>query len=134
MEEFFSNVNLWLGYAISIITIISFAVALIKAIKSKQYDKIKGLVIGFIEEAENLTSKSGEAVAGAVKKEVVLAKIQNACVNIGLKYNASIWGAIVDKYVELTLKVNQREQDKIKLVQKEKTETENTNISVAKEV
>lgn len=119
MAEFLSNINMWLGYLLTLLSFVSFIVALIKAIKSKQYEKIKSLLVGFIEEAENLTSKNGEAVAGIVKKQVVLAKIQTTCANMGYKYVESVWSGLIDTYVELTLKVNQREQDKTKLVKAE---------------
>ena len=124
MAEFFSKVDVWLGYLLTVITLISFVVAIVKAIKSKKYDKIKGLAIGFIEEAEKLTSKNGDAVAGSVKKSVVLAQIQTICSNMHYKYNEKVWSGVVDQYVELTLKVNQREQDKAKLVEKTTEENE----------
>lgn len=125
LAEIFSRVEVWIGYVLSIISLISFVVALIKAIKAKQYDKVKGLVSGFIEEAEKLTSKNGDAVAGSVKKSVVLAQVQTICSNMHYKYDEKVWSAVIDEYVNLTLKVNQREQDKAKLVEKtEETKTE----------
>lgn len=120
--DFFSKVDMWLGYLLTIISLISFAVALIKAIKAKQYEKVKGLVTGFIAEAEKLTSKNGDPVTGSVKKSVVLAQVQTICSNMHYKYDEKVWSKVVDEYVNLTLKVNQREQDKAKLVEPVKEE------------
>lgn len=115
MSEFFSNVNNWLGYLLTIISLVSTVVAFIKAVKDKKFGQVKELAIEFIEQAENLKSKNGDSVAGSVKKEVVLAKIQTACKNFGLKYDETTWSTIIDTYVDLTLRVNQRAQDKQKI-------------------
>lgn len=130
--QIFSKVDMWLGYLLTIISIISFVIALIKAIKAKQYEKVKGLITGLIAEAEKLTSKNGDPVNGSVKKSVVLAQVQTICSNMHYKYDEKVWSAVIDEYVNLTIKVNQREQDKAKVIQEEKKE--NANISVAKEV
>lgn len=119
MIEVLSAIKLYAGYVLTIISLISFVVALIKAIKNKQFSKIKDLMIGFIEEAETLTCKNGQAVDGNVKKEIVLSKIRTICNNVNYKFDETTWSTLVDQYVEFTLKVNQREQDKEKLAKQE---------------
>lgn len=115
MNEFLSNVNNWLGYLLAIVSLVGTFVASIMAIKDKKFGKVQELAIEFIKQAESLKSKNGDSVAGSVKKEVVLAKVQTACKNFGLKYDETIWSTIIDNYVDLTLRVNQRAQDKQKI-------------------
>lgn len=115
MDEFLSNVNNWLGYLLAIVSLVGTIVASIMAIKDKKFGKVQELAIEFIKQAESLKSKNGDSVAGSVKKEVVLAKVQTACKNFGLKYDETIWSTIIDNYVDLTLRVNQRAQDKQKI-------------------
>lgn len=121
MVEVLSAIKLWAGYVLTIISLISFVVAMVKAIKNKQFGKIKDLMIGFIEDAETLTCKNGQAVDGTVKKEIVLSKIRTICNNMNYKFDETTWSGLVDQYVEFTLKVNQREQDKEKLAKQEET-------------
>lgn len=115
MNEFLSNVNNWIGYLLAIVSLVGTIVASIMAIKDKKFGKVQELAIEFIKQAESLKSKNGDSVAGSVKKEVVLAKVQTACKNFGLKYDETIWSTIIDNYVDLTLRVNQRAQDKQKI-------------------
>ena len=83
--------------------------------EAKKYDKIVGMMIGFIKEAEAFTCKNGQPVDGSVKKEIVMSKMRTTCSNLGYKFNEATWSKLIDEYVEFTLRVNQREQDKIKL-------------------
>ena len=114
MANFLNKAEVWIGYVLTIISMVSFVVALFKALKAKKYDKIVGMMIGFIKEAEAFTCKNGQSVDGSVKKEVVMSKIRIACSNLGYKFNEATWSKLIDEYVEFTLRVNQREHDKIK--------------------
>lgn len=112
MAEWITQIDRWIGYALSIISIVSCIIATIKAIKEKKFTKIKDYAITAIQEAERLLAKDGTTpISGEAKKEIVLAKIQTICNNLGYKYNEDEWSAIIETYVELTLKVNQREKD-----------------------
>lgn len=112
MAEWITQIDRWIGYALSIISIVSCIIATIKAIKEKKLTKIKDYAITAIQEAERLLAKDGTTpISGEAKKEIVLAKIQTICNNLGYKYNEDEWSAIIETYVELTLNVNQREKD-----------------------
>lgn len=117
--EIIGRVDVWLGYLLTLISLISFVVAIIKAIKNKKYNEIVNCMIGFIQDAETFTCKNGETVDGSVKKEIVLSKIRNICNNLNYKYDETTWSNLVDNYVEFTLRVNQREKDKDKLIEKQ---------------
>ena len=119
-----SRVDLIISYILTVASLVSFIIAMVKAIKNKKFNEVKDLAIGFIEEAEKLTSKNGDAVAGQVKKEVVLSKIRTICSNVNYKYKEEVWSKVIDEYVELTLKVNQRTVDKTKLENRARAEAE----------
>ena len=114
------------GWVITAIEFISFLVALVKAIKNKQFNKVKELAIGFIQEDEKLTAKNGSPVSGITKKEVVLAKIRVTCSNLHMSFNETLWSGIVDQLVEFTLRVNQRTTDVIKVQQIDQAKEQQT--------
>lgn len=65
---------------------------------------ISDTILGFIEEAEKkfaTTKKSGET-----KKEVVMTKVNNMCITLGLPFEEEYWSEKVDAYLELTKVVN----------------------------
>lgn len=105
-----------LGYLLTLIVLIINLITLFKAIKNKNFNKVKELMISFIEEAEVLVCKNGSTVDGTTKKEIVLSKIRNACNEFKIKFNENVWSNLVDEYVKFTLKVNQRPEDKNKLL------------------
>ena len=105
-----------LGYLLTLIVLITNLITLFKAIKNKNFNKVKELMISFIEEAEVLVCKNGSTVDGTIKKEIVLSKIRNACNKFKIKFNENVWSNLVDEYVKFTLKVNQRPEDKNKLL------------------
>lgn len=105
-----------LGYLLTLIVLITNLITLFKAIKNKNFNKVKELMISFIEEAEVLVCKNGSTVDGTTKKEIVLSKIRNACNEFKIKFNENVWSNLVDEYVKFTLKVNQRPEDKNKLL------------------
>lgn len=105
-----------LGYLLTLIVLIINLITLFKAIKNKNFNKVKELMISFIEEAEVLICKNGSTVDGTTKKEIVLSKIRNACNEFKVKFNENVWSNLVDEYVKFTLKVNQRPEDKNKLL------------------
>ena len=114
------------GWVLTAIELVSFLVALVKAIKNKQFNKVKELAIGFIQEAEKLTAKNGSPVSGATKKEVVLAKIRVTCSNLHMSFNETLWSGIVDQLVEFTLRVNQRTTDVVKVQALDKAKEQQT--------
>lgn len=102
IANFFAQVDVWLGYALTLISLISFIFALVKNIKDKNFNKVKDLVKGFVQEANNLKAKDGvTAVSGVTKKEIVMSKIRVACTNFGVKFNEEVWSNIVEIYVDL---------------------------------
>ena len=58
----------YVGWVLTAIEFVSFIIALVKAIKNKQFNKVKELAIGFIQEAEKLTAKNGSPIPGSTKK------------------------------------------------------------------
>jgi hypothetical protein len=110
-----TTVLYYAGWVLTAIEFVSFIIALVKAIKNKQFDKVKELAIGFIKEAETLTAKNGSPVSGATKKEVVLSKIRITCSNLHMSYNETLWSGVVDQLVDFTLRVNQRATDVAKV-------------------
>ena len=102
IANFFAQVDVWLGYALTLISLISFIVAVVKNIKDKNFNKVKDLVKGFVQEANNLKAKDGVSnVSGQTKKEIVMAKIRVSCTNFGIKFNEDVWSSIVEMYVDL---------------------------------
>jgi hypothetical protein len=123
MEFIVKNIYTIVSIVAVIISIVAYVIEMLKAIKEKRYQDIAGLTIGFIEDAEKLTSKNGDAVSGEVKKKVVLANIQTICSAKNFKYDENLWSSMIDTYVGLTLRVNQRQQDvaKVKAIEAPKT-------------
>ena len=100
IQNFFAQTEVWLGYAISLLTLISTIIAIVKSIKDKNFNKVKELIEDFITEANNLKAKDGITnVSGATKKEIVMAKIRIACTKFNVKFNEKLWSKIVDEAV-----------------------------------
>lgn len=103
----------WGTIATLVILIVSTIISVIKAIKNKQFGKLKEIMIGFIQDAELLTAKDGVSpVSGETKKEIVLANMSVACQNCGYKFNKEVWSTLIDTYVEFSLKVNAKQKEK----------------------
>lgn len=82
-------------------------------------EKIKNELLGeansLIKEAETtykavdtILKNSGQAGVGAVKKDSVMTKIQAACIEKGVTFDADYWNAKVDELVALTKQVNSK--------------------------
>lgn len=117
--EIVGNVEMWLGYFLTLISLISTVFAICEAIKSKKFSEIRNHLMNFIKEAETFTCKNGQSVDGKVKKEIVLSRVQTLCSQLKFKYDEETWSNLVDSYVNLTLSVNQRPQDKTKLAKQD---------------
>ena len=83
--------------------------------KQAAKDEIKTLAQDFIAEAEQLYKKFDAIVkqqgetCGAIKKDSVMTKIQDACLTKGVAFEKEYWSAYVDKQVALTRQVNARQ-------------------------
>lgn len=106
------------------VTLIPSIIALVKYIKNYKnaktdaerqaiYNSLMEEVTELIKKAEEtyksvdevLKTKTGKG-AGAVKKEMVLSKLQNSCYTKGLEFDADFWSKKVDELVALTKNVN----------------------------
>lgn len=75
-------------------------------------DEIKTLAQNFVVEAESLYKdidaivKQNGKTCGAVKKDSVMTKIQDACLTKRIAFDKGFWSAEVDNLVTMTRKVN----------------------------
>lgn len=83
-----------------------------EAEKQEALNDLKQLAQGFIVEAENLYKdidaivKEKGKTCGAVKKDSVMTKIQDACLMKGIAFDKDFWSAEIDDLVTMTRKVN----------------------------
>lgn len=83
-----------------------------EAERAKSLNELVNEAQGFIIEAENLYKsvdamlKSQGESSGAQKKDSVMAKIQLACLEKGVAFDADFWSTKVDELVDMTRKVN----------------------------
>lgn len=83
-----------------------------EAEKQAAINDIKTLAQGFVIDAESLYKdidaivKQNGKTCGAVKKDSVMTKIQDACLTKGVEFDKDYWGDIVDNLVTLTRQVN----------------------------
>jgi len=83
-----------------------------EAEKQAAINEIKGLAQGFVVEAENLYKdidaivKGQGKTCGAIKKDSVMTKIQDACITKGFTFDKEFWSKEVDDLVAITRKVN----------------------------
>ena len=89
-----------------IIGVISCIITLTQSKKGTKKSNIIECMINYIQEAEAYKCKNGQPVDGNVKKEIVLAKIEDCCIKLKLKFNRPYWSTLIDTYVEFTKKVN----------------------------
>ena len=83
-----------------------------EAEKQAALNELKELAHGFVADAESLykdidaTLKAQGKTCGAIKKDSVMTKIQDACITKGIAFDKEFWSAAVDELVALTRKVN----------------------------
>lgn len=104
-------------------TLIPTVIVLIKKIKAcakarteaerqKAIGEIVDLAQGFVVEAETLYKdidaivKQNGKSCGAVKKDSVITKIQDACLTKGVAFDKEFWSTRIDELVKLTRQVN----------------------------
>lgn len=113
-----------LGFVTSIlIPTITVMINRIKAVRTAKNEAEKQVAIGdiktlaqnFVVEAENLykdidsiVKKEGKT-CGAVKKDSVMTKIQDACLGKGIVFDKEFWSKTVDELVTLTRQVNAKQ-------------------------
>ena len=100
----------------TVIVMINRIKALRKAKTEAEREKIINEIIdeaqGFVVDAENLYKdidalvKGQGKTCGAVKKDSVMTKIQDACIVKGIAFDKEFWSKKVDDLVALTRKVN----------------------------
>lgn len=103
----------------SIAAIISFIIALIKKIKAvknaKSVDEIKELAQSFVVEAEALYKdidaivKQQGKTCGAMKKDSVMTKVQDACLGRKIAFDKEFWSKVIDDLVTVTRQVNAKQ-------------------------
>ncbi|MCH5315485.1 MAG: hypothetical protein J1E81_06195 [Eubacterium sp.] len=124
IKDILTLISVLLGFVTTtLIPTIIVMVNRIKAVKAARteaerqaaIDDIKTLAQDFIAEAESLykdidaiVKKEGKT-CGAVKKDSVMTKIQDACLGKGIVFDKEYWGAYVDKQVTLTRQVNAKQ-------------------------
>lgn len=97
-----------IGLVIPLLASISgFVIAIIKAVKGKKWKLLEEALKDFITNAETFPN-----ITGTEKKDMVLSWAEEFCNQQGIKFDAVKVGAIIDDFIELTKKVNQREKDK----------------------
>lgn len=107
------SAEFWSTVATVVVLVVTTIISAVKAIKNKQFGKLKEIMINFIQDAELLTAKDGVSpVSGETKKEIVLANMSVACQNCGYKFDKEVWSKMIDIYVEFTLKVNAKQKEK----------------------
>lgn len=83
-----------------------------EAEKQTALNDLKSLAQGFVVDAESLYKdidaivKEKGKTCGAVKKDSVMTKIQDACLTKGVVFDKEFWSKEVDDLVEVTRQVN----------------------------
>ena len=124
LKDILTLISTLLGFVTTIlIPTIIVMINRIKAVKAAKTEAerqaaisdIKTLAQDFIMEAETLykdidsiVKKDGKT-CGAVKKDSVMIKIQDACLGKGIDFDKEFWSAFVDKQVTLTRQVNAKQ-------------------------
>lgn len=105
-ELIYNNIDLIITIAIGIISCL---ITLVQSRKGTKKANIIECMINYIQEAEAYKCKNGQSVDGNVKKEIVLAKIEDCCIKLKLKFNRQYWSTLIDTYVAFTKKVNSKD-------------------------
>lgn len=92
-------------------TAISVIIGIVKNIKNKDANFNLASVMSIGEKAMEFIADAEKKFAtirksGVTKKEVVLTKINNLCIELGITYDETYWSEKVDAYLELTKSVN----------------------------
>lgn len=86
-----------------------------EAEKQSAINDLKNLALGFVAEAEALYKdvdaivKGQGKTCGALKKDSVMTKIQDACITKGVGFDKEYWSKEVDNFVAITRKVNAKQ-------------------------
>lgn len=124
IKDILTLVSVLLGFVTSVlIPSVIVMINRIKAVKTAKTEAekqaaisdIKTLAQNFIVEAENLykdidtiVKKEGKT-CGAVKKDSVMTKIQDACLTKGVTFDKEFWSKEVDDLVTITRQVNAKQ-------------------------
>ncbi len=87
-----------------LVPIIGFVTALIKVIKDRNWNLLKSALCDFVIKAEELVGSSGEE-----KKNTVLQWAEEFCHKEGIKFDADQVSGAIEKLIEVSKKVNKRE-------------------------
>lgn len=124
VKDILTLVSVLLGFVTSVlIPSVIVMINRIKAVKAARTEAekqaaindIKTLAQNFIVEAESLYKdidaivKEKGKTCGAVKKDSVMTKIQDACLERHTIFDKEYWSAYVDDYVATTRKVNAKQ-------------------------
>lgn len=83
-----------------------------EAERQEALNDLKALTQGFVVDAESLYKdidaivKQNGKSCGAVKKDSVMTKIQDACLTKGVAFDKEYWSKVVDDLVTVTRQVN----------------------------
>lgn len=83
-----------------------------EAERQEALNDLKALAQGFVVDAESLYKdidaivKQNGKSCGAVKKDSVMTKIQDACLTKGVAFDKEYWSKVVDDLVTVTRQVN----------------------------
>lgn len=83
-----------------------------EAERQEVLNDLKALAQGFVVDAESLYKdidaivKQNGKSCGAVKKDSVMTKIQDACLTKGVAFDKEYWSKVVDDLVTVTRQVN----------------------------
>lgn len=88
-----------------IITAIPFVIKLVKAIKERDLNKLRGLAEEAIAFAET------KNVDGQSKKEIALAWIQTRCPSVNVKFVFDTASKVIEEIIALTKTINARDKD-----------------------
>lgn len=83
-----------------------------EAERQEALNDLKALAQGFVVDAESLYKdidaivKQNGKSCGAVKKDSVMTKIQDACLTKGVAFDKEYWSKVVDDLVAVTRQVN----------------------------
>lgn len=124
IKDILTLVSVLLGFVTSVlIPSVIVMINRIKAVKAAKSEterqtainELKALALNFVVEAESLYKdidaivKQSGKTCGAVKKDSVMTKIQDACLTKGVAFDKEFWSKEVDDLVTATRKVNAKQ-------------------------
>lgn len=98
----------------SLVTIVSWILGLIAAIKKKQWNKVAKMTLDMMKKAENFTHYSGEE-----KKAFVMTSVNRFAMEKRYGFNSEKVSDFIEKSIEATKRINRRAKDPLIIDDKE---------------